>query len=568
MLVLVLLTTLLVRPTTVKPYGFGSATNPRGADPPPLRYSSSLPPLTAQPPRWRHHVFLNFRGPDVRHTFTDHLYHALVRKGIKAFRDDRDIPRGENITEAIPRAIEESRFSILVLSRGYASSEWCLDELVKIMSCAKEIGHQPFPIFYNLSPDQVSNPSGHYKHDFDRYKREYSYERVHSWLAALAAIADISGWVLSESKSEAQLVEDIASSMLRKVVQELHGSSSITSVLPQSVRQSQREVNLHFCGGERNVTPDGVSATHECPAAARSKANDYEHLKFFKPEISPQGEKTVRIPKTVAEEGIKKYSQLGLLGQRLSSFDEGSAAHDQYVSILMKEANRLWSNRQSSMGGRIVGVQEVGGAGMYIFTFPDLETRDMVLESSPWCIANSSFVMRKWEPSMQFHRRSTTVPIWVRLVGVPVEYMTPKGLSYIASALGKPLYMDRATASGSQLAFAKVCVEIMRSPDDYDDQGFPTSISVAIWDGTGDDQGEVVVIVGVLYQWSMPCSIITTAAIQQSTHPSVLHMMISASLVFVTVLSAFTPCFRFDYQLQVLSVRLLRPAWNQQKLWK
>ncbi|CAI0627860.1 unnamed protein product [Linum tenue] len=156
--------------------------------------------ITQQPnyhhrPPWRPDVFLNFRGPDVRHTFSDHLYHALVRRGIKAFRDDRDLPRGVNVTEAIPRAIEESRLSVVVLSRGYASSEYCLDELVKIMLNMKERGHRPFPVFYNLSPDDVADHRSSASH-----KRRYSYERVEGWSHALTSIAQISGWVLSTDR--------------------------------------------------------------------------------------------------------------------------------------------------------------------------------------------------------------------------------------------------------------------------------------------------------------------------------------------------------------------------------
>ncbi|CAI0428671.1 unnamed protein product [Linum tenue] len=65
-----------------------------------------------RPPPWRHHVFLNHRGPDGRHTFADHLDYALRRKRIKVFRDDHDLPRGENVTEAISRAIEESMHAV------------------------------------------------------------------------------------------------------------------------------------------------------------------------------------------------------------------------------------------------------------------------------------------------------------------------------------------------------------------------------------------------------------------------------------------------------------------------
>ncbi|CAL1379876.1 unnamed protein product [Linum trigynum] len=153
-------------------------------------------------PPWRHHIFLSHRGPDGRHKFTDHLDAALRRsKRINVFRDDHDLPRGENVTEAISRAIEGSMLSIVVLSGGYASSEYCLDELVKIMRCREENGHQAFPVFYRVSPDDdVADPasSGVYKADLDRHKRKYSYERVNGWIHALRSISHISGWVITD----------------------------------------------------------------------------------------------------------------------------------------------------------------------------------------------------------------------------------------------------------------------------------------------------------------------------------------------------------------------------------
>uniref|UniRef100_A0A6N2KBW2 TIR domain-containing protein n=1 Tax=Salix viminalis TaxID=40686 RepID=A0A6N2KBW2_SALVM len=78
-------------------------------------------------------------GEDTRKTITDHLYSALIQAGIHTFRDDNELPRGEEISPQLLRAIEGSRISVVVFSRNYASSTWCLDELVKIIECRHKI---------------------------------------------------------------------------------------------------------------------------------------------------------------------------------------------------------------------------------------------------------------------------------------------------------------------------------------------------------------------------------------------------------------------------------------------
>ena len=85
-------------------------------------------------------MFLSFKGEDTCNTFTDHLYWALDSGNIKTFRDDEELPRGEEISPELLKFIEESRIAIIVFSKTYDDSKWCLDELVKIMECEKEKG--------------------------------------------------------------------------------------------------------------------------------------------------------------------------------------------------------------------------------------------------------------------------------------------------------------------------------------------------------------------------------------------------------------------------------------------
>ncbi|XVE78459.1 hypothetical protein DITRI_Ditri13aG0147100 [Diplodiscus trichospermus] len=55
---------------------------------------------------------------------------------------------------------------------------------------------------------------------------------------------------------------------------------------------------------------------------------------------------------------------------------------------------------------------------------------------------------------------STEMRDKVQLGNIPLELFTQRGIGYIASALGNPLYMDRYTANQQRLAYAKVCIEI------------------------------------------------------------------------------------------------------------
>ena len=67
--------------------------------------------------RWKYDVFLSFRGEDTRNRFADHLYSALKQKGIFTFRDDEELERGRPISLKLLKAIEESLFAIVILSK-------------------------------------------------------------------------------------------------------------------------------------------------------------------------------------------------------------------------------------------------------------------------------------------------------------------------------------------------------------------------------------------------------------------------------------------------------------------
>ncbi|KAJ9129835.1 hypothetical protein P3X46_035241 [Hevea brasiliensis] len=121
------------------------------------------------PSKLSYDVFLSFRGIDTRPNFTSHLYAALNRKNITTFIDDA-LDRGEEISLTLLKVIEESKISVIIFSENYASSRWCLDELLKILECMKAMGRLVVPIFYHVNPSDVRNRTGNFGEAFAKLK--------------------------------------------------------------------------------------------------------------------------------------------------------------------------------------------------------------------------------------------------------------------------------------------------------------------------------------------------------------------------------------------------------------
>ena len=145
---------------------------------------------------WTYDVFLSFRGEDTRYNFIDHLYNALVGKCIRTFRDDQ-LTRWEKIAPELLNAIEKSRSSIVVFSKTYADSTWCLDELAKIMEWKQEYSHIVLPIFYHVDPLDVRKQTGSFGEAFTRYEETLK-NKVQSWRKALIEASNLSGWHVNE----------------------------------------------------------------------------------------------------------------------------------------------------------------------------------------------------------------------------------------------------------------------------------------------------------------------------------------------------------------------------------
>ncbi|KAL0747829.1 hypothetical protein Bca101_029831 [Brassica carinata] len=166
---------------------------------------------------WRYRVFTSFHGPDVRKTFLSHLRKQFSCNGITMF-DDQGIERSHIIAPALTQAIRESRISIIVLSKNYASSGWCLDELLEILKCKEDIGQIVMTVFYGVDPADVRKQTGHFGRAFkETCDRRKTKEKEERWSQALEYVGNIAGEHLINWVNEAAMVDKIATDVSNKL---------------------------------------------------------------------------------------------------------------------------------------------------------------------------------------------------------------------------------------------------------------------------------------------------------------------------------------------------------------
>ncbi|XP_030529543.2 disease resistance protein RPV1-like [Rhodamnia argentea] len=172
--------------------------------------ASSSSSSSSSKPRRSYDVFLSFRGPDVRNRFLGHLYAALDQIGIHTYIEDEQLRKGEQISPALMKAIEESSIAIVVFSEDYASSPWCLEEVAKIMECMEQRDLAVFPVFYKVEPGEVRGQRQGYGEAMAKHEVKFGKdsEKVKRWKKALVDAGSLSGWHFTDGY-EAGLIQHI-----------------------------------------------------------------------------------------------------------------------------------------------------------------------------------------------------------------------------------------------------------------------------------------------------------------------------------------------------------------------
>ncbi|XVF18880.1 hypothetical protein REPUB_Repub11eG0061600 [Reevesia pubescens] len=220
--------------------------------------SSSSSAASSSISRHKYDVFLSFRGEDTCKNFTDHLYAALKRNGIITFRDDPKLEAGEAIAPKLFKAIQESWCSIIVFSKTYAFSSWCLDELAEIVKQKKGRGHKVFPIFYDVDPSDLRKQTGRVEEAFAKHEERYkeNKDKTQRWRIVLTEVANVKGWHLN-NRNESEFIGDIVKKISTKL-------SLTYSVVPNHDKLIGINTRLEELHSKINIGEDDVRIIGIC----------------------------------------------------------------------------------------------------------------------------------------------------------------------------------------------------------------------------------------------------------------------------------------------------------------
>ncbi|PWA66335.1 hypothetical protein CTI12_AA328150 [Artemisia annua] len=120
----------------------------------------------------------------------------------------------------------------------------------------------------------------------------------------------------------------------------------------------------------------------------------------------------------------------------------------------------------------------------------------------PWMINNKPLFVQKWSPEMNMKKiEPRKLPVWVKMVNIPLEAWSVDGLSALASSVGVPILMDNMTATichkgMGNMGYARVLVEVLA------EKSLKENIEIQYKDKENNVKGTKSV--KVMYDWKPP----------------------------------------------------------------
>ncbi|KAG5042817.1 hypothetical protein JHK87_006732 [Glycine soja] len=201
-----------------------------------MEFASSSSSFPKSKSRWTYDVFINFSGEDLRKNFISHLSYALSKAGVNPVLDGQQMELEELMKP------EKSQISIVVFSKSYTESTWCLDELAKIIEIHETYGQRVVVVFYEIDPSHVRDQKGDFGKGLKaaarkRFSEEHLESGLSRWSQALTKAANFSGLDLKNCRDEAELVKQIVNDVLNKLEYEVRSVTKFPVGLESRVQE-------------------------------------------------------------------------------------------------------------------------------------------------------------------------------------------------------------------------------------------------------------------------------------------------------------------------------------------
>ncbi|XP_027907175.1 TMV resistance protein N-like [Vigna unguiculata] len=200
-------------------------------------------------------VLINFNGEDIRRKFVSHLDSVLSAAGLTTFLHHQNAVNDMDIQQPI---LNLCRVAIVVFTKTYSQSAWCLHQLHQIIKWHETYCRHVLPVYYEIQPSDVRLQKGDFgeafkataQQTFSPQQLEHGMSR---WSHALAKAANFYGWDESTYRSDAELVDKIVKSVLNLSVLSATnfpvGLQSRMEEVIQLIKNESREVcRIGICG--------------------------------------------------------------------------------------------------------------------------------------------------------------------------------------------------------------------------------------------------------------------------------------------------------------------------------
>jgi hypothetical protein len=143
-------------------------------------------------------VFLSHRGPDTKLGVVTDLHAEFKQAGLRAFMDCESIGIGQPSWECIEDALRKTPIAVVIFSKNFAQSPWCLKELHLIMN-SPDI--KMIPIFYKVKSSELQLPADFRLIEGFEELSKSSKSDIGLWRADLDAARQVMGHIYNGGKT-------------------------------------------------------------------------------------------------------------------------------------------------------------------------------------------------------------------------------------------------------------------------------------------------------------------------------------------------------------------------------